>query len=106
MLDETMKEVAKLENKHLVEIKSLTNPPEPVKIVLGGVVILCIDVIRQKGGEMKTMVDPDPKAYGKRIEDYFATAKLYLLDNPKTLLETLKEFDKENINPNSILKLE
>lgn len=102
MLDETLKEVAKLENKHLVEIKSLSNPPEPVKIVLGGVVILNQDKIK----EIKMMPDPDPKAYGKKIEDYFSTAKLYLLDNPRQLLELLKGYDRENINPAFITKLE
>lgn len=52
------------------------------------------------------MTDPDPKAYGKKIEDYFSTAKLYLLDNPRQLLDILKGYDRENINPAFITKLE
>ena len=52
------------------------------------------------------MPDPDPKAYGKKIEDYFSTAKLYLLDNPRQLLDMLKGYDRENINPAFITKLE
>lgn len=52
------------------------------------------------------MPDPDPKAYGKKIDDYFSTAKKYLLTDPKSLLDILKNYNKENINPNYIAKLE
>jgi hypothetical protein len=43
---------------------------------------------------------------GKRVDDAFTTAKQYLLGNPKTFRETLIEYDKDNINPQLVLKLE
>jgi len=84
ILEETIKDVAKLKNEHLVEIKAFINPPEPAKVILGGVVILCLDMIKAKGGNIIMMKDPDPKAFAeKKVEDYFSTAKLYLLESPK-----------------------
>lgn len=35
---------------------------------------------------------------GKKEEDYFNTAKKYLLADPKELLDLLLNFKKENIN--------
>lgn len=35
---------------------------------------------------------------GKKEEDYFNTAKKYLLADPKELLDFLLTFNKENIN--------
>jgi dynein heavy chain len=35
---------------------------------------------------------------GKKEEDYFETAKRYLLNDPKDLLDMLKNYDRDNIN--------
>jgi len=35
---------------------------------------------------------------GKKEEDFFGTAKKYLLNDPKELLDTLKMYDREHIN--------
>lgn len=43
---------------------------------------------------------------GKKEEDYFNTAKKYLLNDPKELLDSLKLYDKENINQSLITRLE
>lgn len=40
------------------------------------------------------------------MEDYFETAKKYLLNDPKELLDILKTYEKESVNPALILKLE
>jgi len=50
MLEETLKEVSKLSKNHLVEIKSFANPPEAVRVVLGGVVLLNHEKIIKEGG--------------------------------------------------------
>ena len=107
ILDNTLKEVQKLKKDHLVEIKSLPNPPEATRVTLGGVVILFQDHIKKNlNGEIVVRPDPDPKNFGKKIEDYFETAKRYLLNDPKELLEILKHYDKDNVNPALITKLE
>lgn len=42
----------------------------------------------------------------KKEDDYFSTAKKYLLNDTKELLEALTGYDKENINQAYIRKLE
>lgn len=68
---------------------------------MGGIVILLQDQIKKVGGQVviKT-VD------GKKEEDYFETSKKYLLNDVTTLMKSLTEYDKENINPNFIKKLQ
>jgi dynein heavy chain len=94
-------EVKKLKKDHLNEIKALANPPVVIKVVMGGIVILLQDQIKKVGGQVviKT-VD------GKKEEDYFETSKKYLLNDVTTLMKSLTEYDKENINPNFIKKLQ
>ncbi len=41
-----------MKKDHLTEIKALQNPPRAVKVVLGGVVIMLLDIIKKKGGEI------------------------------------------------------
>lgn len=43
---------------------------------------------------------------GKKEEDFFATAKKYLLNDPKELLDLLKNYDRDHINQTLIAKLE
>ncbi|KAL4429885.1 hypothetical protein ABPG74_022908 [Tetrahymena malaccensis] len=104
ILDATLQEVQKLKKDHLVEVKALPNPPKAVKVVLGGIVILNLDYIKKCGGNIITK-----KVEGtlnQKEEDYFETAKKFLLNDPAGLLDMLKGFDKNNINPYNIQKLE
>lgn len=66
--------------------------------------ILNIDTVRKNGGEILTKNVEGQLA--KKEEDYFETAKRFLLNDPKDLLEMLKSYDKDNINPAFIYKLE
>ncbi|KAM3134143.1 Dynein heavy chain 3 [Paramecium bursaria] len=100
-LELTLQEVQKLKKEHLVEIKSLGKPPKPVIVILSGVVILNLDNLKQKGGEIAIK-----QVEGKKEEDYFETAKRYFLNDPKELLEILRVYDKNNINPIHIQRLE
>ncbi len=102
MLEATLKEVEKLKKEHLVEIKSLPNPPKAVKVTMAGVVILNIDSIKKMGGNI-IMKNLD---LGKKEEDYFETAKKYLLNDPKELLDMLKNYDRDNIPAQHIKNLE
>ena len=51
-LNKTLDEVKKLKKEHLVEIKSFTNPSDVIVIVLQAVIILVIDEIKEKGGDI------------------------------------------------------
>ena len=79
-----MAEVKKLKKDHLNEIRALANPPNVIKVVLGGIVILLQDQIKKVGGQIviKTVE-------GKKEEDYFETAKKFLLNDVTTLMKCL-----------------
>jgi len=68
----------------LNEIKALANPPNVIRVVLGGIVILLQDKIKQVGGQI-VIKNVD----GKKEEDYFETAKKYLLNDVTTLMKSL-----------------
>ena len=63
--------------------------------------ILLQDKIKAVGGQIiiKTVE-------GKKEEDYFETAKRYLLNDVSSLMKNLTEYEKENINPQFIKKLQ
>lgn len=71
------------------EIKALANPPNVIRVVLGGIVILLQDKIKQVGGQI-VIKNVD----GKKEEDYFETAKKYLLNDVTSLMKSLTEYDK------------
>ena len=97
-LDYTLKYLKLLKKEHLIEIKSLGSPPKAVKVTITGLVIICIEKIKEKGGEM-LYTNPAPSQVGsKKEEDYFGTAKRYLLNEPKELLDILMNFEKPGIN--------
>ena len=94
MLEKTIEEASNLKKDHLVEIKSLQAPPKAVKVVLGAVVLLNLDNLRKNGGDIIVKIID----LNKKEEDYFETAKRYLLNDAKELLDMLKNYDKDNIN--------
>jgi dynein heavy chain, axonemal len=51
-LEITLAEVKKLKKDHLNEIKALANPPNVIRVVLGGIVILLQDSIKRAGGQI------------------------------------------------------
>jgi len=72
-------------------------PPIGVKVILTGLVIICIEKIKEKGGEMLLTAPDINIPFSKREEDYFATAKRYLLNDPKELLDILMNFETPGI---------
>ncbi len=62
--------------------------------MLGAVVLLNLDTLRKNGGDIIIKI----LDLNKKEEDYFETAKKYLLNDPKDLLDLLKNYDKDNIN--------
>ena len=73
-------------------------PPKAVRVILGGVVILNTETIRRNGGDIILRNIEG----GKKEEDYFETAKKYLLNDSRELLDLLKNYDKNNI-PNYLI---
>ncbi|PNI91683.1 DNAH3 isoform 2 [Pan troglodytes] len=69
-------------------VKSMQNPPGPVKLVMESICVM-------KG--MKPERKPDPSGSGKMIEDYWGVSKKILGD--LKFLESLKTYDKDNIPP-------
>ncbi|XP_030655837.1 dynein heavy chain 3, axonemal [Nomascus leucogenys] len=69
-------------------VKSMQNPPGPVKLVMESICVM-------KG--MKPERKPDPGGSGKMIEDYWGVSKKILGD--LKFLESLKTYDKDNIPP-------
>uniref|UniRef100_A0A8C5QWI6 Dynein axonemal heavy chain 3 n=3 Tax=Leptobrachium TaxID=161697 RepID=A0A8C5QWI6_9ANUR len=69
-------------------VKSMQNPPAPVKLVMESICVM-------KG--MKPERKPDPSGSGKMVEDYWGPSRKILSD--LKFLESLKVFDKDNIPP-------
>uniref|UniRef100_A0A8C2MM84 Dynein axonemal heavy chain 3 n=1 Tax=Cricetulus griseus TaxID=10029 RepID=A0A8C2MM84_CRIGR len=73
-------------------VKSMQNPPGPVKLVMESICVM-------KG--LKPERKPDPSGSGKMIEDYWGVSRKVLGD--LKFLESLKTYDKDNI-PSVIMK--
>ena len=64
-----------------------------VVVTITGLVIVNMRKIEEKGELL--FFNPDPKIVGsKKEEDYFATAKRYLLNDPRELLEIMLSYEK------------
>uniref|UniRef100_H2Y7K9 AAA+ ATPase domain-containing protein n=1 Tax=Ciona savignyi TaxID=51511 RepID=H2Y7K9_CIOSA len=70
-------------------VKSMKNPPAPVKLTMETICIL---------KNIKPERIPDPSGSGKKIEDYWVPSKKVLGD--MKFLQGLQEYDKDNIPPN------
>jgi len=102
-LESTLVKVRELKKEHLTEIKSLSSPPEAVRVVLAGVVIMNTDHVKKVG---EIIMQNVPGQIGKKEENYFETAKRYLLTDPKELLDILMKYDKDSIKGEYIAKIE
>uniref|UniRef100_A0A667IJZ4 Dynein axonemal heavy chain 3 n=1 Tax=Lynx canadensis TaxID=61383 RepID=A0A667IJZ4_LYNCA len=69
-------------------VKSMQNPPGPVKLVMESICVM-------KG--LKPERKPDSSGSGKMIEDYWGVSRKILGD--LKFLESLKTYDKDNIPP-------
>ncbi|XP_068952632.1 dynein axonemal heavy chain 3 [Petaurus breviceps papuanus] len=67
-------------------VKSMQNPPGPVKLVMESICVM-------KG--LRPERKPDPSGSGKMIEDYWGTSRKVLGD--LKFLDSLKTYDKDNI---------
>merc|ERR1719399_1167398 len=96
-LDQAVACLNKLKKDHINEVKNLGNPPAGVRLCMEAVCIMF---------EIKPQKIKDPNDNTKKIEDYFGPSKTELLTNAEKLLDQLKNFDKDNIPPHVIKKIE
>jgi dynein heavy chain, axonemal len=90
-LDEAVSSLKSLSKNDIVEVKSMTNPPAGVKMVMDAACIM-FDL---KG---KKIPDPNGGPGAAKITDYWDDAKK-ILNDPGKFLNSLMTYDKENIPP-------
>ncbi|XP_058475903.1 dynein axonemal heavy chain 3-like [Solea solea] len=83
-----------LKPAHITEVKSMKNPPGPVKLVMESICIM-------KG--IKPEKKPDPSGSGKMVEEFWGPSKKLLAD--QKFLESLKTYDRDNIPAINIKKI-
>uniref|UniRef100_A0A6P7FR39 Dynein heavy chain 7, axonemal-like n=1 Tax=Diabrotica virgifera virgifera TaxID=50390 RepID=A0A6P7FR39_DIAVI len=93
ILEEAIAALDTLKPADIRLVKSMKNPPEVIKLVMAAVCII-------KG--IKPDRIPEPGT-GRMIQDYWGPSKRVLGDI--NFLQTLKDFDKDNIKPDVIAKL-
>ncbi|KAI8615245.1 dynein heavy chain and region D6 of dynein motor-domain-containing protein [Chytriomyces sp. MP71] len=78
-----------LKSSDITVLKSMKSPPSGVKLVMETICIM---------KDVKPVKVPDPAGSGKKIEDYWGPSKTLMSD--MKFLDSLKAYDKDNINPN------
>ncbi|XP_063744092.1 dynein axonemal heavy chain 7 [Eleginops maclovinus] len=91
ILESALSALNTLTNQDITVVKSMKSPPPAVKLVMEAICIL-------KG--IKPDRVPDPSGSGKKVEDFWGPAKKLLGD--MKFLQSLHEYDKDNIPPNFI----
>eukprot|EP00898_Chlorokybus_atmophyticus_P004944 jgi/Chlat1/5450/Chrsp36S00417 len=77
-------------------VKSLRNPPEGVKLVMEATCIMF---------QIPPKMVNDPAKVGKKVPDYWE-ASSKLLNDPNKFLDSLMQYDKDNISDSIIVKIE
>ncbi|XP_024377701.2 uncharacterized protein [Physcomitrium patens] len=95
-LDAALSSLKDLTRNDIVEVKSLRNPPQGVKMVMEATCIMF---------NLAPKMINDPNKMGKKIADYWDASTKILVD-PTAFLDSLLNFDKENIPDSVIEKIE
>lgn len=98
-LDAAVASLKKLSRNDIVEIKALKNPPAGVKLVMEA----CC-----KFFQLKPKMVPDTRRGAKpgaKVPDYWEASSKMLAD-PTAFLDSLMKYDKDNIPPQVITKIE
>ena len=97
-LDAAVKCLKELKKSDIDEVKNMgKNAPNGVKLTAEA---LCI-MFKVKPVKIK-----DPEGGTKKVNEYFSQAKLHLFKDAKKFLQTLMDFDKDNIPDDVIHKIE
>ncbi|CAG9861035.1 unnamed protein product [Phyllotreta striolata] len=93
ILEEASAALDILKPSDIVLVKSMKNPPDVVKLVMAAVCIM-------KGVKPDRILDPSS---GKMVNDFWGPSKKML--GEYTFLQSLKDYDKDNIKPEAIAKI-
>ncbi|KAI9104654.1 dynein heavy chain and region D6 of dynein motor-domain-containing protein [Phlyctochytrium arcticum] len=93
-LDAALESLNSLSKNDVIEVRSMQRPPEGVKLVIEAVCIM--KQVKPK------KVDGDKP--GKKIDDYWEPGKAMLAD-PQRFLDSLINFDKDNISEATVTKI-
>ncbi|KAI8926816.1 dnah1 protein [Entophlyctis helioformis] len=93
-LDEAVQSLNSLSKNDIIEVRSMQRPPEGVKLVIEAVCIM-------KGIKPKKIDGDKP---GKKIDDYWEPGRALLAD-PQKFLDSLMNFDKDNISESTIQRI-
>ena len=87
-LEKAVECLDKLKKGDIDEVKAMKTPPGAVKVTMQAALIMF-------GIKPKLVNDPDN--LGKKLKDYWGTAQAGILQDAKGLLQSLKDYDKDNI---------
>ena len=93
-LEEAVKCLNDLKKADIDEVKSLRTPPSGVVLTIQ---VVCLMF------QVKPVKANDPNNPGKKIDDYWDAGKKNLLSDAKVFLNSLVNFDKDNI-PDKVIK--
>ncbi|KAI9349443.1 dynein heavy chain and region D6 of dynein motor-domain-containing protein [Zopfochytrium polystomum] len=93
-LEQAVESLNSLSKNDIIEVRSMQRPPEGVKLVIEAICIM-------KGIKPKKV---DSDKVGKKVDDYWEPGRALLAD-PQKFLDSLMNFDKENIPEATILKI-
>ncbi|KAB0795153.1 hypothetical protein PPYR_11992 [Photinus pyralis] len=93
ILEEAIEALNTLKPTDITLVKSMKNPPEPIKLVMAAVCVI---------KDVKPDRLPDPST-GRKIIDYWGPSKRILGD--MNFLQSLKDFDKDNIRIEIMVKI-
>ncbi|XP_055593622.1 dynein axonemal heavy chain 12 [Uranotaenia lowii] len=93
ILEEAIQALNTLKPNDITLVKSMKNPPEIIKLVMAAVCVM-------KGVAPDKVTD---QSTGKKTQDFWGPSKRLLGD--MAFLQTLKDFDKDTINPEIMKKI-
>ncbi|KAJ3214893.1 Dynein heavy chain 1, axonemal [Dinochytrium kinnereticum] len=93
-LDAAVESLNSLSKNDIIEVRSMQRPPEGVKLVIEAICIM-------KGIKPKKV---DSDKVGKKVDDYWEPGRALLAD-PQKFLDSLMNFDKDNIPENVVTKI-
>ena len=99
LLEQAVECLNELDKKDIDEIKNFKSPPYPVVLTMEAACIMLKPI-------MKFKIIKKPDNAGRLQKSYWDTAKKYVLNNPKKLLEILQDYDRDNIPNKLIIQIE
>jgi len=100
MLDAAVQCLKELNKAHIDEVRNFKKPPAGVLLTMEATCVMLKGPLK-----FKYIMKAAESGTGK-VPDYWATAQSFFLKDPKKLLETLQEYDKDNIPEKTIKEVE